>query len=152
MKSMILPKSMSGIIAVSAPQKLFKKLLPFTATALFICAGVAILTANAAIASQGTQPMLYTVPNNTFIENPSGDSTVAVNDTSGSISTLQTSINNARSAHPSSILIVTLKSNATYSVSSAGLTLGSDECLIGSGATIKASSSSVTVPLITISS
>src|SRR5437016_13626672 len=131
--------------------KLSDKLPPFTTTTLFLCAGLAVLTATTAVASQGAQPTIYTVPNSTFIEDPSGDSKVAVNDTSGSISTLQTSINNARSAHPGSILIITLKSGATYSVSSAGLTLGSDECLVGSGATIKASSSSVTVPLITIS-
>jgi parallel beta-helix repeat protein len=132
--------------------KLFSKLPPLTTTVLFICAGVAVLTAPTAVAQQGAQPTIYTVPNSTFIENPSGDSKVAVNDTSGSISTLQTSINNARSGNPNSIIVITLKSGATYTVSSAGLTLGSSECLIGSGATIKAASSSVTVPLITISS
>jgi len=128
------------------------KNLPLRTSALLLCLGMFALTSTTAVATQGAQSTLYTVPNSTFIENPSGDSTVAVNDTSGSISTLQTSINNTRSAHPSSIIIITLKSGATYTVSSAGLTLGSNECLIGSGATIKAASSSVTVPLITISS
>ncbi len=95
--------------------------------------------------------MLYTVPNTTFIENPSGDSgVVTINDASGSISTLQTSINNARSAHSSSIIVINLKRGAVYTVNSAGLVLGSQECLVGSGALIQAASSSVAVPLITI--
>jgi parallel beta-helix repeat protein len=129
-----------------------QKTIPLTTSVFFLCLGMFALTATTAVAAQGAQSLLYTVPNSTFIENPSGDSTFAVNDTSGSISTLQTAINNARSAHSGSIILITLKSGATYSVSSAGLTLGSDECLVGSGATIKAASSSVTVPLITISS
>jgi parallel beta-helix repeat protein len=130
--------------------KLFSKLPPLTTTVLSICAGVAFLTATTAVAQQGAQRMLYTVPNSTFIENPSGDSVVTVNDTSGSISTLQTSINNARSGNPSSIIVINLERGATYTVNGAGLVLGSQECLIGSGALIQAASSSVTVPLITI--
>jgi autotransporter-associated beta strand protein/parallel beta-helix repeat protein len=103
-----------------------------------------------AIAGQGAQRMLYTVPNNSFIENPSGDSTVTINDISGSIATLQTLINSARSANPGSIIIIHLLSGATYSVSSAGLVLSSQECLVGSGAIVKAANSSVTVPLVII--
>src|SRR5579859_2232413 len=52
---------------------------------------------------QGVERALYTVPNTSFIENPSGDSVVTVNDTSGSITTLQTAINNARAANPTSV-------------------------------------------------
>lgn len=104
------------------------------------------------IAGQGAVRMLYTVPNATFIEKPAGDSVVAINDVSGSISTLQTSINNARVANPNSVLVIRLLSNATYSVSSAGIVLGARECLVASGATIQAASSSVTVPLIQITS
>src|SRR5215469_15574297 len=101
----------------------------------FICFGIATtLAASTLFAGQGVQRMLYSVPNSTFIENPSGDSVVTVNDTSGSISTLQTSINNARSANPNSIIVIHLSRGATYSVSSAGLVLGANECLVGSGA------------------
>ncbi len=101
-------------------------------------------------AGQGAGRMLYTAPNSAFIENTSGDSIVTVNDASGSIATLQTAINNARAGNPGSIIIINLQSNATYFVSSAGIVLGSQECLIGSGAIVKAANSSVTVPLITI--
>jgi len=97
--------------------------------------------------------MLYTVPNSSFIENPAGDTGVKIiNDTSGSIATLQVSINTTRSTYPSSIIVVRLTNSATYWISSASLVLGSHECLVGSGAVIKATNASVTVPLIQISS
>jgi parallel beta-helix repeat protein len=118
-----------------------------------ICLGVFLALMDTAFAGQGVQRMLYTVPNSTFIENPSGDSgVVTINDTSGSISTLQTSINNARSSNPNSIIVIDLQRGATYTVSTASLTLGSQECLIASGARIQAANSSVTVPLVQISS
>src|SRR5262249_47941944 len=94
-----------------------------------------------------------TVSNATFIENPSGDpNVVSIYDASGSISALQASINNARSGNPGAIIVIHLLSGATYSVTNASLVLSSQECLIGSGAIIRASSASVTVPLISISS
>jgi fibronectin-binding autotransporter adhesin len=104
-------------------------------------------------AGQGTGRMLYTAPNNTFIENVSGDNEVTISDTSGSIATLQTLINNARTANPAYIIIIRLMSGATYSVSNStgGLVLGSQECLVGSGATIEAANSAVTNTLVTIS-
>ena len=105
-----------------------------------------------AFAASGTVGPFYTVPNATFIENQSGDTIVTLNDTSGSIATLQTSINNARSANPSAILVINLKSGATYTVSSTGLVLGSHECLIGTGTTISASSTSTATFLIQVSS
>src|SRR5580704_9735562 len=103
----------------------------------------ALLAPVAILAGQGVQRMLYTAPNMAFIEQPSGDSVVTVNDTSGSISTLQTAINNARSASPNSIIVIQLLTNATYAVSNAGIVLGAHECLVASGATIKAANSSV---------
>ncbi|HSU53721.1 MAG TPA: RICIN domain-containing protein [Candidatus Dormibacteraeota bacterium] len=103
-------------------------------------------------AGQGAGRMLYTVPNSSFIEKPSGDSVVLVNDLSGSITTLQTGINNARSSNPNSVLVIRLLPATTYWVTNAGLTLGSHECLLASGATIKASSSAVTAPLVQIAS
>jgi len=101
---------------------------------------------------QGVVSTLYTLPNSTFIENPAGDNAVTINDASGSISSLQNSINNARAANPSSIIVIHLLSGATYWVTNASLVLGSHECLVAGGAAIKASSASVTVPLIQITS
>jgi parallel beta-helix repeat protein len=96
--------------------------------------------------------MLYVPPNSPFVENPSGDSIVTVNDVSGSIATLQNSINSARSGNPNSVLIIRLAPGGIYWVTNAGIILGSRECLVANGATIKASSSSATVPLIQIAS
>ncbi len=125
-------------------------LLP-TTSAFFICLGMFALTMSTTFAQQGVVRMLYTVPNSTFIENPSGDSgVVTINDASSSISTLQTSINNARGANPNSIIVINLKRGAIYAVNGTGLVLGSQECLVGGGALIQAANSSVTVPLITI--
>jgi hypothetical protein len=95
--------------------------------------------------------MLYTSPNMGFIEQPSGEVVVTVNDTSGMVSTLQTEINNARAANPTNVIVIRL-TNAIYTVSSAGIVLGSHECLVASGATIQAANSSVTAPLVTIAS
>src|SRR5438128_2753924 len=100
--------------------KLSKKLSPIATMALFICAGIAVLTATTAVAKQGAQRMLYTVPNATFIETKSGDHAITINDTSGSISSLQTAINNARSANPTNVIVIHLLRGATYTVSSAG--------------------------------
>src|SRR5580704_10443904 len=82
-----------------------------------------LLCPGAVWAGQGVQRMLYTSPNMAFIEQPSGDSIVTVNDSSGSIATLQTSINSARSANPNSVLVIQLLTNATYTVNTAGLVL-----------------------------
>jgi len=105
----------------------------------------------AAVAGQGAGRMLYTSPNTAFIEQRTGEVVVTANDTSGSIATLQTAIDNARSANPTNVIVIRL-TNAVYSVSNAGLVLGSRQCLVASGATLKAANASVTVPLITIAS
>jgi len=113
----------------------------------------AMFAATSSFAGQGANRLLYTVPNSTFIENPTGgESVVTINDVSGSISTVQTAISNARNANPGAIIVIHLLSGATYTVSSAGLVLSSRECLVGTGATIRAAASSVTVPLIQIAS
>src|SRR5579883_389616 len=111
-----------------------------------------MLVVATSFAKQGVVRGLYTVPNSTFIEQPSGETVVTVNDTSGSISSLQTAIDNARSANPSNAILIHLLRGAIYSVSSSGLVLGSHECLVAEGAVIRAANASVTVPLITISS
>jgi parallel beta-helix repeat protein len=104
-----------------------------------------------AFAGQGAVRMLYTSPNMAFVEKTSGEVVININDTSGSISTLQTAINNARAANPANVIVIRL-TNTTYLVSSAGLVLGSHECLVASGATIKAAAATVTAPLVTIAS
>ena len=110
------------------------------------------VAANDGLAGQGAQRLLYTVPNTTFIENPGGDNEVTINDSSGSIAGVQSAINAARGSNPGAIIVITLLRGATYQVSNASLTLGSHECLVASGALIQATDSSVTVPLIAISS
>jgi parallel beta-helix repeat protein/autotransporter-associated beta strand protein len=111
----------------------------------------AVLTCNAP-AGQGAGRMLYTVPDSSFIENPSGDNVVNIDDTSGSISTLQSLVNNARNANPNSIIVIHLSAGVTYWVNNGngGLALTSEECLVGSGALIEATNSGVTNSLITI--
>lgn len=118
------------------------------ATAIFF--GVAVMPM---FAGQGASRMLYTVPNNPFIENVSGDNIVTVDDSSGSIPTLQTLINNARTANPNYILVIHLLAGATYWVdnNNGGLVLSSQECLVASGAVIEATNAAVTNALIAIS-
>src|SRR5437762_10651561 len=96
---------MPSILKIISPLRHAR--LAFIAFALF-CSALTVL------AGQGAQRMLYTVPNSTFIEKTSGDSVVTVNDSSGLISTLQTSINDARSANPNSDIVIRLSSGATY--------------------------------------
>jgi parallel beta-helix repeat protein len=110
-----------------------------------------LFTAPVLFAGQGAVRMLYTSPNMPFVEKTSGEVLITISDASGSISTLQSEINNARAAHATNVIVVRL-TNATYLVSSAGIVLGSHECLVASGAIIQAADASVTAPLITIAS
>jgi len=110
------------------------------------------LLTSRAFGTQGVVRMLYSMPNGSFVETTSSDTVVTINDTSGSISTVQAAINSARSANASAIIEVYLQSGATYLVSGTSLILGSNECLVGTGAIIQAASSSVSVPLIQIAS
>jgi hypothetical protein len=103
-------------------------------------------------AHQGAGPTLYTVPDNKFIEQPTGEMVVTVKDTSGTIAGLQAAIDSARAANADKVVVIYLKGGATYAVSSASLTLGSHMALVATGATIEAASASVSVPLISISS
>jgi parallel beta-helix repeat protein len=109
-----------------------------------------LLTAATVFASQGAGRMLYTVPNTTFVEQPSGESVVTINDTSGSITAVQVAIDGARSANPDKIIVIHLQRGAVYTVSSAGLMLSSHECLVAEGSLIQAADSTLTSPLITI--
>jgi hypothetical protein len=116
------------------------------------CAVALFCVTFSVFAGQGIQRLLYTIQNNTFIENPSGDSVVTNNDVSGSIASVQASLNSARSAHPNSIIVINLLNGGNYTVSNASLVLGSHECLVAFGATIQAASPTVSVPLIQIAS
>lgn len=94
----------------------------------------------------------YTPPTSfPFIQQPTGEKVVTLQDTSGSISTLQGMIDAARVSNPDSFLVIYLKASAAYSVTSAPLVLGSKMCLLGSGATLSASSNSTAPSLIQIS-
>jgi hypothetical protein len=111
-----------------------------------------VVQAVAGLAGQGTGRLLYTAPSGTFIEDPDGDRVVTVNDGSGSIATLQASIDRAHSANPDAFVVVRLARGTTYSVTSASLVLDSRESLVAEGAVFRAASPSVTVPLIRIAS
>ena len=101
---------------------------------------------------QGAGPALYTAPDNKFVEQPTGEQVVTINDTTGTIAGLQAAIDGARTSNASGVLVIHLKAGATYAVSSASLTLGSHMALVGTGATLRAASASVTVPLVAVSS
>src|SRR5262249_29141314 len=100
-------------------------------------------------AGQGAERLLYTAPNMKFVEKTSGETVININDASGSISSVQTAINNARAANPTNVIIIRL-TNTTYVVSSASLVLGSHECLVASGATIQAADGASAAALILI--
>ena len=110
-----------------------------------------LATLTASLAQPGVTGTLYTVPNGTFYQQTSGETVTTINDTSGSISTLQTAINSARTANASRFLIINLKSNSEYLVTTSPLILGSKMCLSGSSNTsIAASPSSTATCLIKI--
>lgn len=120
---------------------------------LLFALAASIIAASQAFGGQGAVRMLYTVPNSGFVESPSGDNIVSISDTSGSLATLQTLINNARASNPGAIIVIHLMNGATYWVdnNSDDLVLGSQECLVGSGAVIEATNSAVTNSLVLIS-
>lgn len=103
-----------------------------------------LATIATSLAQPGVTGTLYTVPNGTFYQQPTGETVTTINDTSGSISTLQTAINTARTANATRFLIINLKSNTEYLVTASPLTLGSKMCLSGSSNTSIAASSSTT--------
>jgi parallel beta-helix repeat protein len=86
-----------------------------------------------------------------FIQQPTDEKVVSLQDTSGSIPTLQGMIDGARASNPNSFLLIYLKGAATYPVTTTPLILGSKMCLLGGGATFSASSSSAATSLIYIS-
>lgn len=97
----------------------------------------------------GVMTPSYVVPNGAFVQQ-SGETITTINDTSGSISTVQAAINSARTANASRLIVVNLKANTRYAVTTAPLTLGSNVCLTGSGTTIAAAASASATSLVRI--
>jgi hypothetical protein len=87
------------------------------------CGLIFMNSSGALFAGQGVQRLLYTSPNMAFVEQPAGETVVAVNDTSGSVATLQGLINSARTANPTNVIVIRLLTNAVYTVTTAGIWL-----------------------------
>lgn len=95
---------------------------------------------------------VYTPPTSfPFIQQLSNEKVVSLQETSGSISTLQDMIDAARTSNPDSFLVIYLKAAATYSVTTTPLVLGSKICLLGGGAIFSTSANSTASSLIRIS-
>ena len=110
-----------------------------------------LATISTSLAQPGVIGTLYTAPNGSFYQQPTSETVTTINDTSGSISTLQTAINSARAANATRFLIINLKTNTEYLVTTTPLILGSKMCLYGSSSTsIVASHSSTATSLIKI--
>ncbi len=95
-------------------------------------------------AAPGLADYVYTLPNGEFVQNVAGDDVVTLNDTTGSISSLQSAIDSARTSNPTAFLRIFLKPGSAYAVSSMPLVLGSNMCLTGNGTRIEASSTNTT--------
>ena len=101
------------------------------------------------MAITGQQGALYTVPNNPFYQ-VAGEDIINIIDTSGSVSQLQTDINQARTANPNKLLIIRMYAGQTYNVTTNALTLSSNMIVHGLGASIVADAASTATELITI--
>ena len=127
---------------------------PFTGqisgTPLSLTSTTHTITAEGLAGSYSTQISLQINP----LIQTFGEEVTTINDTSGSISTLQAAIDTANNArtNPSNFIIINLKPGATYQVTSNPLTLGSKMCLSGaSNTSIAASNSATATCLIKIS-
>ena len=124
---------------------------PYFLTMILSFLVLILATISTCLAQPGVIGTLYTVPNGTFYQQPTSETVTTINDTSGSISYLQTAINSARAANATRFLIINLKSNTEYLVTTTPLILGSKMCLYGSSNTsIVASPSSTATSLIKI--
>ena len=92
----------------------------------------------------------YSVPSNNFIGQPAGEVVTVIDDTSGSVATLQRFIDAARAANPDRFIRVRLKANAVYAVTSSPLVLGSKMCVSGAGTTFAANSATTAGSLVRI--
>lgn len=101
------------------------------------------------MAITGQRNTLYTIPNNPFYQ-VAGENVITIMDTSGSISQLQTNINQARAANPDKLIIIRMYAGQTYSVTTNALTLSSNMIVHGLGASIVADLTSTATEIIKI--
>jgi parallel beta-helix repeat protein/autotransporter-associated beta strand protein len=92
----------------------------------------------------------YSVPANDFIGQPVGEVLTELNDTSGSVSVVQSLIDAARAANPDAFIRVRLKPNTVYTITGVPLVLGSKVCLSGAGTTLAANAATVAGSLVRI--
>jgi len=102
------------------------------------------------MATTGLQGTLYTVPNNTFYQQVTGENIISIVDNTGNISSLQTNINQARLANPSKFLSIQLGYKQTYIVATNSLTLSSNMALQGYNAILIADSNTTSNSLVNI--
>jgi autotransporter-associated beta strand protein/parallel beta-helix repeat protein len=92
----------------------------------------------------------YTVASSGFVQQASGEAVTTINDSSGSLATVQAEIDSARSANPERFILIRLKAGATYLVAGSPLTLGSRMCLSGAGTTLAANANTTAGSLVRI--
>lgn len=93
-----------------------------------------------ATAQTGPAGTLFTVPTTTFYKQVTGESVVTLNDTTETIVGVQTQLNTLRTQNPAKVIVVNLKANGRYIVTTTPLVLGTNMCLNGNGATLVAAS------------
>lgn len=114
---------------------------PYRLTAFFLFLINCLYSAKA---EPGLVENFYALPDGAFIQNESGDEEIILEDVSGSISALQTAIDTARSDYPNAFLLIRLKPDGLYTVTSSPLQLGSKMCLTGNGTRIETAGANVT--------
>ena len=95
--------------------------------------------------------MRFSVPNSDFVEQPINEVVTVIEDTSGSIATLQGLIDSARAAQPDRFILVRLRANTTYPVAGSPLILSSKMTLSGAGTTLAAGLTTTAGSLVRIS-
>ena len=94
--------------------------------------------------------MQFSVPSPSFVEQPVNEVVTVIEDTSGSIATLQGLIDSARAAQPEQFILVRLRANTIYPVAGSPLILSSKMTLSGSGTTFAAGASTTAGSLVRI--
>ena len=95
--------------------------------------------------------MQFSVPNSGFVGQPINEVVTVIEDTSGSIATLQGLIDSARVAQPEQFILVRLRANTTYPVAGSPLILSSKMTLSGAGTTLAAGLTTTAGSLVRIS-
>ena len=95
--------------------------------------------------------MQFSVPSPSFVEQPINEVVTVIEDTSGSIATLQGLIDSARAIQPDRFILIRLRANTIYPVTGSPLILSSRMTLSGSGTTFAAGVSTTAGSLVRIS-